>query len=255
MSLKGLERVISVTIGDRPEDDSAASVEGALSGKGASKNGKGKAVESLIGSFNPAAATQNYDEDKTLPLVHFRTYTVHFMRSGLPQPRVELAPHGPHFSFSMRRTQAPTAEVWKQAMKKCVRLPLSLSPRPRFSSTRGADSLFSRSAGRRRRARTAPRRARTSTCVARPSLSLLPRSLAVAVAHAPLSSTSQIDEMGNKIGHIHVGRQDLDKLQARKFKGLKGSKRRASDAGESGAASEGEGEGAAQESKRARKDE
>ncbi|GAA5906205.1 hypothetical protein JCM8208_000662 [Rhodotorula glutinis] len=197
VSLKGLERVISVTIGDRPEDDSAASVEGALSGA-TTKNGKGKAVESLIGSFNPAAATQNYDEDKTLPLVHFRTYTVHFMRSGLPQPRVELAPHGPHFSFSMRRTQAPTAEVWKQAMKK-----------------------------KEKKSSNGPKK----------------------------SKNLDIDEMGNKIGHIHVGRQDLDKLQARKFKGLKGSKRRASDAGESGAASEGEGEGAAQESKRARKDE
>lgn len=127
VSLKGLERVISVTIGDAPS--SAEGVEGALAGgKGKGPIGKGKAVESLIGSFNPNAATQNYDEDKTLPLVHFRTYTVHFMRSGLPQPRVELAPHGPHFTFSMRRTQTPTAEVWKQAMKKCVLAPTLTSP-------------------------------------------------------------------------------------------------------------------------------
>lgn len=68
----------------------------------------------------------------------------------------------------------------------------------------------------------------------------------------------QIDEMGNKIGRIHVGRQDLDKLQARKFKGLKGSKRRASDAGAEGAedapaAAGGEAEDGG-EAKRARKE-
>lgn len=30
-----------------------------------------------------------------------------------------------------------------------------------------------------------------------------------------------IDEMGDKVGRIHVGRQDLDKLQSRKMKGLR----------------------------------
>ncbi|GAA6057662.1 hypothetical protein JCM3770_000286 [Rhodotorula araucariae] len=166
VSLKGLERVISVTIGDRPQ--SADGVEGALKGAG-----KGKAVESLIGSFNPSAATATYDEDKALPLVHFRTYTVHFMRSGLPQPRVELAPHGPHFTFSMRRSQTPAAEVWKQAMKK-----------------------------KEKKSSNGPKK----------------------------SKNLDIDEMGNKVGRIHVDRQDLDKLQARKFKGLKkGPKRRAGD--------------------------
>lgn len=30
-----------------------------------------------------------------------------------------------------------------------------------------------------------------------------------------------IDEMGDKVGRIHVGRQDLEKLQSRKIKGLK----------------------------------
>ncbi|BGP46249.1 rRNA-binding ribosome biosynthesis protein rpf2 [Rhodotorula kratochvilovae] len=193
VSLKGLERVISVTIGDRPQ--SAEGVEGALAG-GAAAAGKGKAVESLIGSFNPSAATQNYDEDKALPLVHFRTYTVHFMRSGLPQPRVELAPHGPHFSFSMRRSQTPAAEVWKQAMKKKEK-----------KSTNG------------------PKK----------------------------SKNLDIDEMGNKVGQLHVDRQDLGKLQARKFKGLKkGPKRRAGD--EEGAEA-GEGAEAQEDGAKRRKEE
>lgn len=33
-----------------------------------------------------------------------------------------------------------------------------------------------------------------------------------------------IDEMGDKVGRIHVGKQDLSKLQSRKMKGLKKGK-------------------------------
>ncbi|GAA6026795.1 hypothetical protein JCM8097_005867 [Rhodosporidiobolus ruineniae] len=115
VALKGLERVISVTIGGSSASEEAArtSAEGAANGAGSSK-----AVDSLIGAIKPPGATSEYDEDKSLPVVHFRTYIVKFMRSGLPQPRVELEPHGPHFTFSLRRSQTPVAEVWKQAMKK-----------------------------------------------------------------------------------------------------------------------------------------
>ncbi|POY74398.1 hypothetical protein BMF94_2592 [Rhodotorula taiwanensis] len=115
VALKGLERVISVTIGGSASDEAGAreGVEAAVEGV------KGKAVESLIGAVpTGGATTESWDEDKALPVVHFRTYSTHFMRSGLPQPRVELSPHGPHFTFSLRRSQLPTAEVWKQAMKK-----------------------------------------------------------------------------------------------------------------------------------------
>ncbi|GAA5896770.1 hypothetical protein JCM5296_002997 [Sporobolomyces johnsonii] len=112
VALKGLERVISVTIG-------GSSVESAGEGIAAAAGGKGKAVESLIGGLNKNPnGGGDYDEDKTLPVVHFRTYTVSFMRSGVPTPRVELSPHGPHFTFSLRRSQTPAAEVWKMALKK-----------------------------------------------------------------------------------------------------------------------------------------
>ncbi|GJN88374.1 hypothetical protein Rhopal_001340-T1 [Rhodotorula paludigena] len=126
VSLKGLQRVISVTIGDSPA--SAADVEGAATANGA---GKGKAVESLIGSLNGAgtAAGQDYVEDKSLPPVHFRTYSVQFMRSGLPQPRVELSPHGPHFTFSLRRSQLPGVEVQKQAYKKAEKKSAASKPK------------------------------------------------------------------------------------------------------------------------------
>ncbi|GAA5862973.1 hypothetical protein JCM3774_006705 [Rhodotorula dairenensis] len=116
VALKGLERVISVTIGGSAADEAAARADGTEAANGARK---GKAVESVIGAVpSGGATTESWDEDKSLPVVHFRTYTTHFMRSGLPQPRVELSPHGPHFTFSLRRSQLPTTEVWKQAMKK-----------------------------------------------------------------------------------------------------------------------------------------
>lgn len=114
VALKGLERVISVTIGAGSTAEQAGeAVQNAAGGN------KGKAVESLIGGLNRNPnGGGDYEEDKSLPVVHFRTYNVHFMRSGVPTPRVELSPHGPHFTFSLRRSQKPAQEVWKLAMKK-----------------------------------------------------------------------------------------------------------------------------------------
>ncbi|KAM0792213.1 hypothetical protein ACM66B_004909 [Microbotryomycetes sp. NB124-2] len=115
VALKGLERVISVTIGAESslEDDKTA-VETAA-------NGKPAAVASLIDGAQRAAGGGEYDEDKALPVVHFRTYMVQLKRSGVRTPLVELVPHGPHFTFKLRRSQQPSAEMWKTAMKKQVK--------------------------------------------------------------------------------------------------------------------------------------
>lgn len=40
----------------------------------------------------------------------------------------------------------------------------------------------------------------------------------------PKNKNVDVDEMGDKVGRIHVGKQDLSKLQARKMKGLKGAR-------------------------------
>ncbi|KAK4701561.1 ribosome production factor 2, partial [Phenoliferia sp. Uapishka_3] len=118
IALKGLERVISVTIGGESAVDSAAAMEGVEKAVG----GKGKEVASLFdGQAKQKGSGGDYDEEKGLPLVHFRTYSVSFLRSGVPTPLVALAPHGPHFTFSMRRSQQPSAEMWKAALKKTVK--------------------------------------------------------------------------------------------------------------------------------------
>ena len=41
-----------------------------------------------------------------------------------------------------------------------------------------------------------------------------------------------MDIIGDKIGRIHTGKQDLNKLQTRKMKGLKTGKRGAEDMGD-----------------------
>lgn len=119
VSLKGLERVISVTIGgdslvDSP--DAAGAVQSAVNGA------KGKEVASIIGGGEKQKGSGgDYDEEKGLPLVYFRTYTISFLRSGVPTPLVALSPHGPHLTFSLRRSQLPSAEMWKASMKKTVK--------------------------------------------------------------------------------------------------------------------------------------
>ncbi len=182
VALKGLERVISVTIGGSPAVDAQTAADEVAR---AAEGGKGKAVESLI--HPDRLRQQDYDEDKNLPIVHFRTYTVQFMRSGLPTPIVNLTPHGPHFSFEMRRSQQPEAEVWKAAMKKTAK-----------KSTAG------------------PKK----------------------------NKNIDVDEMGDKVGRVYVENQDLSKLQARKFKGLKRKpeeKEKAPDGAEGEGVASGEG--------------
>ncbi|GAA5903869.1 rRNA-binding ribosome biosynthesis protein RPF2 [Sporobolomyces salmoneus] len=175
VALKGLERVISVTIGSSSAEQAGEALQNAA--------GKGKAVESLIGGLNRnPSGGGDYEEDKSLPVVHFRTYNVHFMRSGVPTPRVELSPHGPHFTFSLRRSQKPAQEVWKLAMKK---------------------------------------KEKKST------------------GSKPKNKNIDINEMGDKVGRVHVDRQDLSQLQTRKFKGLKKRKGEDTDGGDTGAESEG----------------
>lgn len=119
VSLKGLERVISCTIGGESTVDSAEArkdVENAAAGV------KGKEVDNLMGlaGLSSKRGTE-YDEDTKLPVVHFRTYTLSFLRSGLPTPIASLAPHGPHLTFSLRRSQLSSDIMMKAALKKTVK--------------------------------------------------------------------------------------------------------------------------------------
>jgi len=101
---------------------------------------------------------------ESLPLIHFRVYSVKLYKSGQREPRVELTETGPSFDFKLRRHLTPSEDHWKKATKK---------------------KMHSNETKKRK------------------------------------NVNIDVDEMGDKVGRIHVGRQDLSKLQSRKVKGLK----------------------------------
>ncbi|SCV66966.1 BQ2448_5612 [Microbotryum intermedium] len=119
VALKGLERVISITIGHTTLDATTESLQDALN-RESTQNKPRAVLSSLLTSSSKAKSSGSNDseEDPTLPLIHFRTYTVKFLRSGISTPLVALEPHGPHFTFRLRRSQLPSSEMWKQALKK-----------------------------------------------------------------------------------------------------------------------------------------
>lgn len=139
VSLKGLERVISVTIGGDSTIESETSKLDLESAAGGAVQEKGKEVANLMNTGAGAkGGREEYDEDKKLPLVHFRTYQLSFKRSGLPTPIAALAPHGPHFTFTMRRSQLPASEMWKAALKKTVK---KSTNGPKKSKNRDVDAM------------------------------------------------------------------------------------------------------------------
>ncbi|AOW27540.1 ribosome production factor 2 [Candida albicans L26] len=108
-----------------------------------------------------AGEVEDLNNDKVLPLVHFRVYKLKSYKSGQKLPRIELDEIGPRFDFKIGRRITPTPDVEKEATKK-------------------------------------------------------PKQL-----EAKVKKNVTTDFMGDKVAQIHVGKQDLSKLQTRKMKGLK----------------------------------
>lgn len=103
----------------------------------------------------------DHEEGQSLPLVHFRVYTLKTYKSTQKVPRVELNEIGPRLDFSVGRREGATPEMEKEALKKARQL--------------------------------------------------TPRTV----------KNVETDLMGDKLGRIHVGKQDLNNMQTRKMKGLK----------------------------------
>ncbi|KAJ2710925.1 rRNA-binding ribosome biosynthesis protein rpf2, partial [Coemansia spiralis] len=82
-------------------------------------------------------------------------------KSGVRQPRVELAPMGPALDLRVRRVRFPAEEMWKQAIR-------------------------------------------------------VPRE----IKETKVKNISR-DGLGDKYGRVHVGKQDIAKLQTRKVKALR----------------------------------
>lgn len=107
-------------------------------------------------------------DDKPLPPVHVRVYTVKMLSSGSRIPRVQLTEMGPNMDLSVRRTADADPDMMKAALK-----------RPKISKKDQTSGL-----GKKRK-------------------------------------NIETDDMGDKVGRIHLKQQDLGKLQSRKMKSLK----------------------------------
>jgi len=118
------------------------------------------------------------------PKIHLRTYLIKTRKSGQRLPRVEVEEMGPRIDFRMGRVQEAEEGVMKEALRKPKGVEVSLFWRVLLC------------------------------CVLLLTCLLQPRA----------KKNIETDLMGDKIGRIHVGKQDLTQLQTRKMKGLKRSR-------------------------------
>jgi ribosome production factor 2 len=158
INLAGLEHVISCSIGS--QDD-------LLDSNGGASTSTTVPITSLT---EPSSLTSS-SNNSSLPLIHFRTYSIKLLNSGSRIPLVSLEHAGPSFDFKPRRVQAADPDVWKQATKKHKK------------KTTHPDQM---TGNKKRKDRNI-----------------------------------DIDEMGDKVGKLHMAKQDLQKIQTRKMKGLK----------------------------------
>lgn len=129
-----------------------------------------KGLEHVISiSLTPSPASGAEDDEKNLPKIHLRTYTIRLLNSGTRIPRVELTPMGPSLDLSLRRSTPADPTLLKASLRQ-----------PKLKKTEVESGL-----GKKRKNR-------------------------------------EVDEMGDLRGRVHVVKQNLDKLQVRKMKGLKG---------------------------------
>ena len=117
------------------------------------------------------------------PKMHLRVYMIRTKKSGQKLPRVEVEETGPRMDFRVGRMKEAEPAMMKEALKK-----------PKGLEVRYA--RFYPAISRRRLI---------------PSLS----------CQAKSKKNIETDVVGDKMGRIHLGRQDLGKLQTRKMKGLK----------------------------------
>ncbi|WWC72916.1 uncharacterized protein I206_106880 [Kwoniella pini CBS 10737] len=113
----------------------------------------------------------NLEDEKNLPKIHFRVYTLKLIssgNSGFKIPKIQLTEMGPSIDLSIRRIQEPDEEMLKLSNK-----------RPKLDKSKIESGL-----GKKKK-------------------------------------NIETDNMGDKIGKLHLEKQDLSKMQGRKMKGLK----------------------------------
>jgi ribosome production factor 2 len=80
-----------------------------------------KGIEHVISvSLGPAPASLTTDSTSAadMPKIHIRTYTINLHPSGVRIPRISLTPMGPFFDLTLRRHQEADATLMAQALKR-----------------------------------------------------------------------------------------------------------------------------------------
>lgn len=116
------------------------------------------------------------------------------MKSGSSLPRVELEEMGPSLDFIMRRTHLASAEFYKKACRKPKAVKVSV-----WECSEQWTKLW------------------------------LPLCCTPSLLHSSSFQVKKVknvsfDTFGSKLGRVHMKRQDFEKFQTRKVKGLKRSK-------------------------------
>lgn len=121
-------------------------------------------------------------EGQAKPVIKMRVYLIKTKKSGQKLPRVEVEEMGPRIDFRVGRIRGADEAIMKEALN-----------RPKQLEVRSPDNV-------------------SILLNLEPSLTL---------QQPKTKKNIETDMMGDKIGRIHVGKQDLDQMQTRKMKGLK----------------------------------
>jgi ribosome production factor 2 len=127
------------------------------------------------------------EDAQPAPKICLRTFMISTKKSGQSLPRVEVEEMGPRIDFRVGRVKEADADMMKAAMKKPKGLEVSLI----FSLSFPHHHYF------------------------------LVQLLTQRQKQARSKKNIETDIIGDKVGRIHLGKQDLNDMQTRKMKGLK----------------------------------
>jgi ribosome production factor 2 len=122
------------------------------------------------------------EDAQPAPKICLRTFMISTKKSGQSLPRVEVEEMGPRVDFRVGRVKEADVDMMKAAMKKPKGLEVRLHLFPYLH----------------------------------PLLELLTQ-----ISQARSKKNIETDIIGDKVGRIHLGKQDLNDMQTRKMKGLK----------------------------------
>lgn len=128
-------------------------------------------------------------EGQPAPAIHLRAYLIKTKKSGQKLPRVEVEEMGPRIDFRVGRMKEADEGMWKDAVKKPRGIEVRVLSHEEYTAKLRHVEM-----------------------------------LTIFAHQARPKKNIETDLIGDKVGRIHVGKQDLAQMQTRKMKGLKRSR-------------------------------